>query len=51
MMDAFKGLDFDNSAVESVWKMVAIILHLGNLEFYEDEKDQVHSVKACFVSE
>ncbi len=43
-MDAFKALDFDTSAVESVWKMVAIILHLGNLEFYVDEKDHVNEI-------
>jgi len=43
VMDAFKALEFDTCAIESIWKLVAVILHLGNLEFYEDEKDHVMS--------
>ena len=38
-MNALKALDFSDSAVESIWKLVAVILHLGNLEFYADDKD------------
>jgi myosin heavy subunit len=40
-MNALKALDFSDSAVESIWKLVAVILHLGNLEFYADDKDHV----------
>jgi hypothetical protein len=40
-MNAFRALDFSDLAVESIWKMVAVILHLGNIEFYADEKDHV----------
>ena len=36
---AFKTLQFSSDAIESIWKMVAIILHLGNLEFSTDESD------------
>ena len=41
VMNALKALDFSDSAVESIWKLVAVILHLGNLEFYADDKDHV----------
>ena len=40
-MNAFRALDFSDAAVESIWKMVAVILHLGNVEFYSDDKDHV----------
>lgn len=39
VMSAFRALCFSDTAIESIWKMVAVILHLGNLEFYADEKD------------
>ena len=39
MERAFKTLQFSNDAIESIWKMVAVILHLGNLEFSADEND------------
>ena len=41
VMNALKALEFSESAVNSIWKMVAVILHLGNLEFHADEKDHV----------
>ena len=44
-MKAFRALDFSDSAVESIWKMVAVILHMGNLEFYADDKDHVSKVQ------
>lgn len=31
--NAFKALDFADEAVQSIWKLVAVILHLGNIEF------------------
>ena len=40
-MNAFRALDFSDAAVESIWKMVSVILHLGNVEFYSDDKDHV----------
>ena len=39
MERAFRTLQFSNDAIESIWKMVAVILHLGNLEFSADEND------------
>jgi len=30
---AFRELDFSSEAVDSIWKLVAVILHLGNLKF------------------
>jgi myosin heavy subunit len=42
-MNAFRALDFSDAAVDSIWKMVAVILHIGNLEFYADDKDHVQN--------
>ena len=33
VQSAFKTLDFSEQAVNSIWKLVAVILHLGNIEF------------------
>ena len=33
VQNAFKTLDFSEQAVNSIWKLVAVILHLGNIEF------------------
>ena len=34
---AFRSLEFSDKAIESIWKLVAVILHLGNLTFTESE--------------
>ena len=34
---AFRSLEFSDKAIESIWKLVAVILHLGNLAFTESE--------------
>ena len=39
MEKAFKTLQFSADAIESIWRMVGVILHLGNLEFSADEHD------------
>ena len=36
---AFKALQFDDHAVESIWKLIAVILHLGNIEFDQHESN------------
>ena len=36
---AFKSLQFDDHAVESIWKLIAVILHLGNIEFDQHESN------------
>ena len=35
-MSAFRVLDFSDKAVESIWGLVAAILHVGNMEFGQD---------------
>lgn len=37
---AFRSLDFSEKAVESIWKLIAVILHIGNINFTSDENDQ-----------
>ena len=37
VQNAFKNLDFSEKAVNSIWKLVAVILHLGNIEFDSTE--------------
>ena len=34
---AFRSLEFSDKAIESIWKLVAVILHLGNFTFTESE--------------
>ena len=36
---AFRALQFDDQAVESIWKLIAVILHLGNIEFDQHESN------------
>ena len=43
---AFRSLDFSERAVESVWKLIAIILHIGNIQFTADDHDH-----ACLQNE
>ncbi len=37
VMGAFKALDFSQSAVDSIWNLVAAVMHIGNLEFANKE--------------
>ena len=39
VMSAFRVLGFSTSAVDSIWALVASILHIGNMEFAPDAKD------------
>ena len=39
-MSAFRVLNFSDSEVDSIWSLVASVLHLGNLEFFNDENDK-----------
>lgn len=39
VQNAFKTLDFSEQAVNSIWKLVAVILHLGNIEFNSIESN------------
>lgn len=32
-------LGFSTEAVDSIWQLVAAILHLGNVEFFQDDQD------------
>ena len=36
---AFKSLEFSDKAIESIWKLIAIILHIGNIQFSSDEHE------------
>ena len=36
---AFRSLDFSEKAVDSIWKLIAIILHIGNIQFTADDHD------------
>ena len=38
-MSALRVLDFSSSAIDSIWAMTAFILHLGNVQFFNDEND------------
>ena len=46
VQNAFKALEFADLAVESIWKLVAVILHLGNIDFdvKEDNGDQIATI-------
>lgn len=39
VMSGFKVLGFSTEAVDSIWQLVAAILHLGNVEFFQDDQD------------
>ena len=39
-MNALSTLDFSDDAITSIWKLVAAILHIGNMEFFTDENDK-----------
>ena len=39
VMSAFNVLDFNRDEVETVWSIVASVLHIGNLDFMPDEND------------
>ena len=39
-MSAFRVLGFSTAAVDSVWALVAAILHLGNMDFMSDENEE-----------
>ena len=43
VQNAFKALEFADLAVESIWKLIAVILHLGNIDFdaKEDNGDLI----------
>jgi len=45
---AFKALDFSDNATESIWKMTAVILHLGNIEFdsREDNGESIATIRS-----
>ena len=45
---AFKALDFSDNATESIWKMIAVILHLGNIEFdsREDNGESIATIRS-----
>ena len=45
---AFKALDFSDNASESIWKMIAVILHLGNIEFdsREDNGESIATIRS-----
>ena len=40
-MSAFRVLDFSEKAVESIWSLVAAILHIGNMEFASEDGDRI----------
>ena len=42
---AFTALGFADAAVESIWKLVGVILHLGNIEF-DAKEDNGESIAA-----
>ena len=46
VQNAFKALEFADLAIESIWKLVAVILHLGNIDFdaTEDNGEQIASI-------
>ena len=48
VQSAFKALDFSDQAIESIWKMVAVILHLGNIEFdsKEDNGESIATIRS-----
>ena len=48
VQSAFKALDFSDIAIESIWKMVAVILHLGNIEFdsREDNGESIATIRS-----
>ena len=48
VQNAFKALDFSDIAIESIWKMVAVILHLGNIEFdsKEDNGESIATIRS-----
>ena len=47
VQNAFKALEFADMAVESIWKLVGVILHLGNIEFdsKEDNGESIGELK------
>ena len=46
VQNAFKALEFADLAVESIWKLIAVILHLGNIDFdaKEDNGDLIATI-------
>ena len=47
---AFRSLEFSDEAVESIWRLVGVILHLGNLNFAESEEESIGEPHAAFAS-
>ena len=47
---AFRSLEFSDEAVESIWRLVGVILHLGNLNFAESEEESIGDPHAAFAS-
>ena len=43
VQNAFKALEFAEMAVESIWKLIGVILHLGNIEF-DSREDNGESI-------
>ena len=50
VQNAFKALEFADMAVESIWKLIGVILHLGNIEFdsKEDNGESIGNSKFYF---
>ena len=46
VQNAFKALEFADMAVESIWKLVGVILHLGNIDFdaREDNGESIATI-------
>ncbi len=42
---AFRVLDFSSEAVDSIWSLVAAILHIGNIEFEMAEEGNTDGVR------
>ena len=51
VQNAFKALEFADLAIESIWKLVAVILHLGNIDFdaTEDNGEQIASISRYII--
>ena len=43
VQNAFKALEFADMAVESIWKLIGVILHLGNIDF-DSKEDNGESI-------
>lgn len=44
--DAMKSVGFSGDETKTIWKIISAILHLGNLQFVDDEKDQASVVNS-----